>query len=86
MPLVLLKDIFFCKIMLFSNFSEIGSVCKVKDITGSNRYGQTIKACEGETIQEKTNSFLTSEVVGLEQSVLDKVSSILKDSTYGREE
>lgn len=71
---------------MFSNFSEIGSVCKVKDITGSNRYGQTIKVCEGETIQEKINSFLTSEVVGLEQSVLDKVSSILKDSTYGREE
>lgn len=70
---------------LFSNFSEIGSVCKIKDITGNNRYGQTIRAYEGETLQEKITNFLTSEVVGLEKSVLDKVSNILKDNTYGRE-
>ena len=70
---------------LFSNFSEIGSICKVKDITGSNRYGQTIKGYEGETIQEKITNFLTGELIGLEKSVLDKVSTILKDGSYGRE-
>ena len=69
---------------LFSNFSNIGSICKVKDITGNNRYGQTIKACEGETINDKVRTFLTSETIGLEEETLNKVISILEDKEYGR--
>lgn len=71
---------------LFSNFAQIGSICKVKDVTGNNKYGQTIKECEGETLSEKVKNFLTSETIGLDNSVIEKVISILKDQNYGREQ
>lgn len=70
---------------LFSNFAHIGSICKIKDVTSNNKYGQTIKDYEGETISEKVKNFLTSETIGLDSSVIEKVISILKDQNYGRE-
>lgn len=69
---------------LFSNFAEIGSICKISDINGANRYGQTIKSYEGENINEKITNFLLSETIGLNQTTLNSVINILKDTSYGK--
>ena len=70
-----IKEVDMYRDYLFTNFStSVGSACKPTDI--DNRYGATIKAMEGSSLQEKACTYLTS-VVGLEQSTLNSIKSIL---------
>ena len=61
---------------LFSNFAKISGICKTEDI--DDRYGATLKAYEGETLQEKTYKYL-NEVIGVESEKLDAIKDILID-------
>ncbi len=61
---------------LFSNFAKISGICKTEDI--DDRYGATIKAYEGETLQEKTYNYL-NKVIGVTTEKLDAIKDILID-------
>ena len=58
---------------LFSNFAKIGS----KATGTSHQY--VIDGYAGETRREKTINYLTSEAVGIQRSVIDKIISILEE-------
>ena len=59
---------------LFSNFAKISGMCNISDI--DDRYGGTIKAYTGETLQEKTFNYL-KEVIGVSETNLQNIQSIL---------
>lgn len=61
---------------LFSNFAKISGICKTEDI--DDRYGATLKAYEGETLQEKTYNYL-NKVIGVSTKKLDAIKDILID-------
>lgn len=61
---------------LFSNFAKISGICKTEDI--DDRYGATLKAYEGETLQEKTYNYL-NKVIGVSTEKLDEIKDILID-------
>jgi protein-tyrosine phosphatase len=61
---------------LFSNFAKISGICKTEDI--DDRYGATLKAYEGETLQEKTYNYL-NKVIGVSTEKLDAIKDILID-------
>ena len=61
---------------LFSNFAKISGICKTEDI--DDRYGATLKAYEGNTLQEKTYNYL-NKVIGVETEKLDAIKDILID-------
>ena len=51
-------------------------ICKVEDI--DDRYGATLKAYEGNSLQEKTYKYL-NEVIGVSTQNLDAIKDILID-------
>ena len=71
-----MKEEYLYRDYLFSNFAKISGICKTDDI--DDRYGATLKAYEGETLQEKTYKYL-NEVIGVESEKLDAIKDILID-------
>lgn len=61
---------------LFSNFAKISGMCDIKDI--DDRYGATLKAYDGESLQEKTYRYL-NEVIGVTENNLQAIQNILTD-------
>ena len=61
---------------LFSNFAKISGMCEVTDI--DDRYGATIKAYEGATLQEKVFNYLNQEI-GVSTDNLRAIQNILTD-------
>ncbi len=59
---------------LFSNFAKISGMCDVKDI--DDRYGATIKAYEGDSLQNKVYHYL-NEVIGVSETNLKAIQDIL---------
>ena len=69
---------------LYSNFYNIGSPVKLESIenklvpSSTGRYVNCIKQSIGETLAEKTYSYLTSEKIGLSSQTLDRIIEILR--------
>ncbi len=61
---------------LFSNFAKISGMCEIVDI--DEKYGGTLKAYEGDTLQEKTFNYLNN-VIGVSEDNLEKIQNILTE-------
>ena len=61
---------------LFSNFAKISGMCEISDI--DDRYGATLKAYEGSSLQEKTFNYLKN-VIGVSETNLRTIQDILTD-------
>ena len=61
---------------LFSNFAKISGMCEASDI--DDRYGATVKAYTGATLQEKVFNYLNQEI-GVSVDNLRAIQNILTD-------
>ena len=69
-----MKEEYIYRDYLFSNFAKISGMCEPGDI--DDRYGATINAYDGGSLQEKTYNYL-NQVIGVSSDNLNAIKNIL---------